>query len=585
MAHTLSKTKLSRIAALRASAIRLISGRHWTDAKQVCEQLLFEDKSNPDAYMWLGLVCFHLSLFREGYVWTHRATRLGATDPKRHLVASDCLAGLEEWGSAVKEIDQYLAVFPDNPLGLSQKGTYLMAMSDYPAAIQCFRQGIAVMPSLLPAFNNIAMCLKDMARGDEAIVYYERSFIASVTAEVQKNLTAAYLYADQVNREGYIASRQTWVKRYAKNQPVMRAYNDFDPGRRLRVGVVSSDFRDHPVGRNFSPYFLAITGFDWFCYSNTRKSDAITEVYQERAKRYVVTNDMADQEIAFQIRSDKIDVAIYLAPMMDQNRGAVASFLPAPLQISMLDVGAANIPGIDATMAHWAITGDEPAMERLVRLPRFYQHPGMPEIPVGKGPSQTGDGFRFGSFNNPGKIGDAVLSTWREILKGAPNSKLILRYKKQYESKMLRDRILDFLPADQVEMQPDIPVTLGHFAAHKEIDLGLDTFAFNGSTTTFNAAWMGVPTVTHYQWNMMSRYGRMLMTELGMPWLAHDNIDDYIACAVRLAHSPEILHDLRLSLRDTVKSKICKPTGKYLERAVINLWHKRCAAERNRAAA
>lgn len=581
----MSKSKVDRISRLRQSAIRLISDKKWADAKQVCEQLLFEDKGGADAPMWLGLVCFHLSMFREGYIWTCRASRLGATDPKRHLVASDCLAGLEQWGDAVKEIDKYLAVFPDNPLGLCQRGTYLMAMSDYPAAIRCFRQGVVVMPSLLAAFNNIAMCLKDMARGDEAIVYYERSFIAQVTAEVQKNLTAAYLYAGHVNRGGYIASRRIWVKRYAKNQPVMRAYNDFDPDRKLRVGVVSSDFRDHPVGRNFSPYFLAIKGFDWFCYSNTRKADALTEVYQERAKRYVVTNDMTDQEIAFQIRDDKCDVAIYLAPMMDQNRGAVASFLPAPVQISMLDVGAANIPGIDATMAHWSITGDEPAMERLIKLPRFYQHPGMPDMPIGPGPSQTGDGFRFGSFNNPGKIGDEVLSTWREILRRTPNTKIILRYKRQYESKMLRDRILDFLPADRVEMQPDISATMAHFAAHKEIDLGLDTFAFNGSTTTFNAAWMGVPTVTHYQWNMMSRYGRMLMTELGLPWLAHDTIEGYIDCAAALAHDPIRLHALRLSLRDVVKSKICQPTGKYLERVVTNLWQKKCATERNQIAA
>lgn len=582
----MSKTKLNRIAALRASAIRLISDRRWTDAKQVCEQIVYDNKAgDPDAFMWLGLICFHLSLFREGYIWTHRATRLGATDPKRFLVASDCLAGLEQWDDAVKEIDNYLAVFPDNPLGLSQKGTYLMALSSYPAAIRCFRQALAVAPALLPAFNNIAMCLKDMARGAEAIGYYERSFLAQVTAEVQKNLTAAYLYADHVDRAGYVESRKIWVKRYTMNQPVMRAYNDFDPDRRLRIGVISSDFRDHPVGRNFSPYFLAIKDADWFCYSNTRKNDAITEVYQERAKRFITTNDMTDQEIAFQVRSDKIDVAIYLAPMMDQNRGAVASFRPAPLQISMLDVGAANIPGIDATMAHWAITGDEPAMERLVKLPRFYQHPGMPEVPIGKGPSQTGDGFRFGSFNNPGKIGDAVLQAWAEILREARHAKLVLRYKRQYESAMLRERILAFLPADQVEMQGDIAATLGHFAAHKEIDLGLDTFAFNGSTTTFNAAWMGVPTVTHYQWNMMSRYGRMLMTELGLPWLAHDRIEDYIGCAVRLAHDPAALHELRPRLRDVVKDKICRPTGKYLERAVRKLWHKRCAVERNRIAA
>ena len=581
----MSKAKAERIASLKAAAIRLISDKKWTDAKQVCEQLIYDDRSDSDPCMWLGLICFHLSLFREGYVWTHRATRLGATDPKRFLVASDCLAGLEQWDDAVQEIDLYLKIHPDNPLGLSQKGTYYMAMSKYPEAIRCFRQALAVYPALLPAFNNVAMCLKDMARGDEAIGYYERSFLAQVTAEVQKNLTAAYLYSDFVDRDGYIKSRRVWVERYASGAPVMRAYNDFDPNRKLRIGVVSSDFRDHPVGRNFSPYFLAMTDVEWICYSNTRKVDPITELYQERAKKYVVTNDMPDRDIALQIRNDKCDVAIFLAPLMDQNRGAVASYRAAPVQISMLDVGAANIPGIDATMAHWAIVGDEPAAERLVKLPRFYQHPGMPEIPIGKGPSQTGDGFRFGSFNNPGKIGDAVLTTWAEILRAAPHAKLVLRYKKQYESKMLRDRILAFLPADQVEMQPDIESTLGHFAAHKEIDLGLDTFAFNGSTTTFNAAWMGVPTVTHYQWNMMSRYGRMLMTELGLPWLAHADLDGYIECAIRLACDPAPLHELRPALRDRVKNKICRPTGKYLDRVIRTLWRRRCAAEREKMAA
>ena len=366
-----------------------------------------------------------------------------------------------------------------------------------------------------------------------------------------------------------------------------------DPARRLRVGLLSSDFRDHPVARNLEPLLVHHdrSAFELSLYGEVPAPDETTRRLRSHIGHWRPIVGLSDREVADRIRADNIDILVFLAGRFDGNRPEIAAWRAAPIQISLHDPGTSGMPAIDYLIADRRLVprrGEEWFAERVLALPTFFLHPPIPSAPpAGPLPLNSGHGVTFGSFNHPAKVNDRVLALWARLLREVSGSRLILKYRGYFAEAPVRQRVERAAAAAGVD--PKRFVLLGqredreaHLNRYRDIDIALDPFPFSGSTTTFEALWMGVPVVTAPGANMASRWSAAMLRALGCDaWIARSP-ESYIGVAADLARDAKHLGDIRDDLRRRVaQSALCDGVKRtrQLERLMRALWRRWCAAQ------
>jgi predicted O-linked N-acetylglucosamine transferase (SPINDLY family) len=221
--------------------------------------------------------------------------------------------------------------------------------------------------------------------------------------------------------------------------------------------------------------------------------------------------------------------------------------------------------------------------ERVVRLPSFYIHAPLNAPEVADLPLRHRGTATFGSFNNPAKINDEVLNLWGEVLRAVPGSRLKIKCKNWFTNSSLRERFVERLgvAADRVEFDTEDRRLEEHLRLYGDVDVALDPFPFTGSTTTFEALWMGVPVVTLAGERMAGRWSASMLTALKLPELIAASRDEYVRIAAGLVSAPERLAALRSGLRQRVAaSPLCAGDAKarQVERIYRSLWRRWCHA-------
>jgi protein O-GlcNAc transferase len=300
---------------------------------------------------------------------------------------------------------------------------------------------------------------------------------------------------------------------------------------------------------------------------------------------------MSDDEAAALIRQDKIDILIDLAGHTMGNRLPVFGRKPAPLQMTYL--GYANTTGLRAI--DYRITdslSDPPGMtdahytEKLLRLdPPFLCYQPPEQTPPVADPPMLSNGFvRFGSFNNATKIREETIALWSRVLAALPDARLLLKARALGDAGARRRIFQGFaahgIDAPRVELIEAGMSLADHLDTYRTMDIALDTFPYNGTTTTCEAMWMGVPVVSRVGGTHVSRVGLSLLSSVGHPELAVETDDAFVATAVDLASGPRPLTDLRRSLRDQLRaSPLCQARGfsPRFELALRDAWRTYCA--------
>jgi protein O-GlcNAc transferase len=328
-----------------------------------------------------------------------------------------------------------------------------------------------------------------------------------------------------------------------------------------------------------------------FCYAEVRAPDARTERFKGYADHWVSTVGMPDEAVAECIRRDGIDVLMDVAGHTANNRLPVFARKPAPVQMTWL--GYPNTTGlqtIDYRLVD-AVTdpegeADALASEALVRLPGgflCYDAPNDAPLP-GPPPSLTTGVVTFGSFNNPAKMSASTLDAWAKLLTRIPLAHLLLKGK-PFTDAAARALYLDRL--DERGVAPERIELVGwlpdedHLAHYGRVDVALDPFPYNGTTTTCEALWMGVPVVTLRGDRHVGRVGASLLTQIGMSNLIADSVEAYVETAVALAGDPARLSELRHSLRPRMAaSPLCDAPAfaRKIEHAHRTMWQRWCAA-------
>lgn len=374
------------------------------------------------------------------------------------------------------------------------------------------------------------------------------------------------------------------------SSPRERSEYDCTPGRQLKIAYLSPDFREHSVRYFFEPVISHHdrSCFHVICYNDTARRDAYTESVRLRSDSWRDIAGLPNSQVEEIVLADKPDILVELAGHSSGNRLPLLATRLAPVQISGLGYPpTTGISNIDYKLSD-AIADPPDAdifySEKLMRLPGTfwcYAPPGNCPAPA-PSPCEASGYVTFGCFGNAGKITLNCLQAWREILHATPKSKLLIKSTSlgnPWGEEKLKQRLLAAgIDLHRVVLQ-GASSGLAFQQAYGQVDLILDTFPFNGGTTTAHALWMSVPVLTHAGRLLISRMGATMLNACNCHGLIADSWEEYIAKGIALANSPQQLTTLRTSLRSAMaSSSLCDGAGYVagLEAAYRTAWQAWC---------
>lgn len=499
-------------------------------------------------------------------------------------------------GEALEFFGRALALRPDYRDALNNMGNSLLAQGRMEEALASYQRMQSLSPKEADVNNNLANLCLAQGKVDEAIGFYRRALsINPRDSATHQNLLLAlnYLYGN----DGAVmyAEHRAFARQHEGHSPISLTACDQDRSRdaRLRVGYVSPDFRKHSVAFFLEPVLRQHdhSRFEIFCYYNHPTADDVTARLRGFADHWTDIVGVSDEDVARKIRRDRIDILVDLAGHTAMNRLLVFARKPAPVQFSWL--GYPNTTGLSAMDYRISDGRADPVgetenyhTEEVIRLPEcFCCYSPPPECPeVNALPARKNGHITFGSFNAAPKITKGVVAAWARLLVEIPRSRLVIKYN-GLQSESQRRLVFEAfathsVSADRLRLYGRDAVQAEHMSRYWEIDIGLDTFPYNGTTTTCDALWMGAPVVVMEGRTHVARVGVSLLSVVGLPELVARDLDDYVAVAVRLAGDLDRLERVRSTLRERVAaSPLADSEGftRHLEHAYTTAWERWCA--------
>jgi predicted O-linked N-acetylglucosamine transferase (SPINDLY family) len=366
-------------------------------------------------------------------------------------------------------------------------------------------------------------------------------------------------YLDEARRYGEKVS--------ARARPlVQRAVRKAEHRSPLRVGLVSGDLRNHPVAAFLESILANLdrSKVEIHAYTTTRHDDEVTARIRGHCSSWFSIAGMSDEAAARRIQDDGIDVLIDLAGHTGHNRLTVFAWRPAPVQVTWLGyLASTGLASMDYVLADRASVPEDQQwqfVEKVWYMPNSLYCFTPPAVapPVGPLPAVASGGVTFGSFQRMNKISDESLEAWARILEGVSGARLRLQCKQLGDAQLRAgfvERLRHFgIPIERVELVGPVPDRVAYLAGHAQVDIVLDTFPYPGITTTCEALWMGVPTVTLAGNTLLSRQGASLLSCVDLDdWIA-ENKADYIERAISHAADLESLSRLRAGLRERARA-------------------------------
>jgi predicted O-linked N-acetylglucosamine transferase (SPINDLY family) len=431
------------------------------------------------------------------------------------------------------------------------------------------RRLVAGHPQYADAWSLLGYVLRAEWRHDESLAALEQAVSLQANPHHFSKLLAGMQYAEGVTAEQLLAAHRQWDARFGR--PVMPAAPPVprvDGSRPLRIGFLSTDFGQHPVG------FLVLPAIEHLdrsrcqvtCYSDRMMGDAYTARFQAAADRFFVCCGIPDPQLAEAIRRDEIDVLFDLAGHVGERLGVFAR-KPAPMQVTWLGyVGTTGMAAMDCLLAdRYHVRPGEEAWysEQVLRMPGGYACYGPPPNapPVAPLPALQNGYVTFGSFNNPAKFSPRLFDAWAELLCRVPGSRLLVRFG-WLDDAQTRDRLRgEFVrrgvDGGRILVEGSTP-HLEFLASYGRVDLALDTLPYSGGLTTCESLWMGVPVVTCPGATFASRHATSHLTNAGLGEFVAADLPGYVALAASWANRLPELATLRASLRDQVRrSPLC----------------------------
>ncbi len=440
-------------------------------------------------------------------------------------------------------------------------------MNHYLAAIEAFEKALQIDPNNIEALNRCGMSYGYIANNEKAQSFFQRSLAVSRDGNRALRLNVcSNNYIEGLDESVVFRShRDAAIELEEKNESVANCELSVAElaSRKLRIGICSEDFRLHSVAYFLMPIFKHYDTEKWeiFCYSDVAKADAVTEEIKGKVDHFRECSGLTDEALYQQVKEDGVDILIDLMGYFSHARFGVFARRAAPVQLTYL--GYPHTTGL-SSMDYRLVDsqtdkgGDEFYSERLVRLDgSFLCFDPSPEAPaVSSLPGGASGSVTFGAFNSMQKLTELNVRMWSKVLSELPSSRLLIKavpLGEQTLAEALLDRFeKNGVTRDRIDVMGITPKREDHLSLYSKVDIHFDTFPYNGTTTTCEAAWQGVPTLTLAGEQHRSRVGLSILHQLNMDdWVAFSE-QEFVEKAVAKARDIGGLAQLRSGLRQKI---------------------------------
>jgi protein O-GlcNAc transferase len=566
------------------------------EAEASYRRLLQIDPDDADAHNNLGVTLQYMSRMAEAEANYRRAIQINPEHTNAHNNLGAAFLKSGRLTEAEASCRRALQINPDNADAHNNLGNTFKEQGRSAEAEASFRRALQINPNNADTHNNLGNILKDMSRMAEAEASYQRALGINPTfAKAHSNLLFLYSYQALLDPQKYLAQARKWEHASLPRQDRQVARNRVFQrpplvGRRLRVGYVSGDFRQHAVSYFIEQIFTHHdrSRVELFAYSNNVMQDAVTKRLQALAEHWILITGVGDAAIRDRIEADGIDVLIDLSGHTANNRLGIFARRAAPVQAYYLGYFASTgLTEMDYWIGDDILTPpetDSHFSEQVWRLPRVswsYDGKDAPPPILRPTPDNT---VWVGSFNQLGKLTAVTLALWAKVLHALQNGRMLLKTKELTDATN-RQRILDVMnshgiPPDRIELQDgsNTPGWREHMTYYNRLDIVLDPVgAMGGVTSTCDALWMGAPVITLKGDRVTSRATSAILNAIGHPeWIAHSEAE-YLDKVVALARDEEQRKALRSSQRDRMaRSSLCdaKNLTMTLEEAYFEMFNR-----------
>ena len=570
----------------------------FEEAVRAFQQYLTYQPDTPVVLYNLGTSLRSLRRHEEAEHALRRATQLKPDYAEAFFNLANVLQDQQQFPEAVAVYHQAIKIRPAYAEACNNLGHTLRKQGKLDEALASFRNAMTINPDFLDAYAGIAITLRDLGQPEDALAPFRHYLERAPHDQV---LFSGYLltleYLAEPQPQTVFDEHVRWAKRYADPVKISVPFhaNDRTPARRLRIGYISPDFRQHAMAF-FIEDLLAghsTEQFEIFCYSTNLFSDAVTERFERHAHHWRDVALLKDPQIAAQIRTDQIDILVDLAGHTAGNRLLALTTRPAPVQATYLGyIDTTGMSQIDYRLVDdhtdpraGGGTTEHLHTETLIRLPRTFScyrpHADMGDVsPL---PALANNHITFGAFSVAAKMNAPLISTWAAILARVPNSRLLLAGNGLLNASV-QQRIAAIMAAAGVERHRlefhDSRPLPDYFASHHHVDILLDPFPVAGHTITCNALWMGVPVISLAGTKYASRLGVSVLTNMNLAELLASTPEEYMEIAVRLAQDVPRLCELRSTMRERLRASPLMDYAAFtrnVESAYRSMWHAWCS--------
>lgn len=558
------------------------------------EIALAVDPEHPTATCGKGIVLLKLGRPGEAIQWLSKALTIEPDSAEIYHDLSQCYLELNKYGEAAEHSRKALALRPLYPSAQNYLGMALRSMGKLRDAEECYQAGLSSDPNSGMFLNNLGGTLLAQGRMSEAVASFRRAleinpqFLTADASLCYSNLLFCLSHNEEQDAQTLFDEHCRFAERF--EVPLhgvwTRHANPREPDRTLQVGFVTGDFCGHVVAQFVEPMLLHLSGYpslSLHAYYNNTVEDHATQRLKDYFEYWHPVAKLSDEVLAQQIGKDGIDILVDLSGHTALNRLLAFARKPAPVQVSWLGYpGTTGLQAMDYYLADQMVLPTalfhDQFTEKIVHLPALapFQPSGLAP-PVNTLPALVNGFVTFGSFNRASKINRVVVAWWAELLRAVPTARMLIEGVPE-DGDCMRWLAQEGIARERLSWHGRNGLQAYH-ALHHQVDICLDTFPYNGATTSWSAVWMGVPTLTVAGGTPAGHYGAAIMGQMGLSAFVASDRQDFVRKGVHWAQHLEELAELRAGMRQRFgQSPAGQPdlVAQALANALRTMWQRWC---------
>ncbi len=554
--------------ALQRLGSALLKQERYGAAEQMLRQAVEGQPDNCDALCNLGVALIELRRFSDAERYLQRARAIRPESMQVQLNLGVAQRELGKLADAAVSLDRAISLAPNSAECFLNRGNVRMDQGDASGALADFQRAATLNPNLPTAHNGLGRALHVLGKLQPALAAFDRACeLDAPKLRFASNRLYCASLSPELTRRQLFELHVRWGRSIEATVAELSLPQRRAGHRRLRIGYVSPDFRNHATMRFFLPLLKhhSRRSVEVFCYSETAIEDSVTNAVRQNSDGWHCTVPMSDVALAQQIADDEIDVLVDLAGHTAGNRLAAMAAKPAPVQVSFLGYpNSTGLSRIDYFLTDAVRESPDSAeffTEELILLPNgacCFEAADM-QLAESAAPSDANGFITFGSTHRLEKISPQCLALWKRVLDAVPNSRLLV-FRDTLSHAEIRDDFRQQLLATDIDIQRvefDWELPPNHLAVYSRMDILLDVFPWGSGTTAYESMWMGVPIPTIAGDRGACRATASMMHYCGLPELVATCADDYVELVTRLARNTSRLRELRTGIRPAMQKTVC----------------------------